>query len=96
MNYYLLTFVNTHTAMAMQTYLKGKLNFCIMPTLREISNSCGISIKIETEQSEKLSDILLSLECRTTFHSALFTLYYINYTTKPLTPVKLSPEMLLA
>lgn len=47
MEYYLITFVNTTTAMTAQKSLKGKLDFHIMPTLREISGSCGISMKIQ-------------------------------------------------
>lgn len=48
MEYYLITFSSTHTAMAMQKHLEGKLRFHVMPTLREISASCGISLKIES------------------------------------------------
>lgn len=47
MDYYLITFENTHSAMAAQKYLKDKIDFYTIPTLREISASCGISLKIE-------------------------------------------------
>lgn len=46
MDYYLLTFSSTHAAMAAQKYLDGKLSFIVCPTLREISASCGISLRI--------------------------------------------------
>lgn len=47
MKYYLITFANTHTAISTQKFLEGKIPFVVMPTLREISSSCGISLKIE-------------------------------------------------
>lgn len=48
MKYYLITFANTHTAISAQKYLAGKIPFVVMPTLREVSDSCGISLKVET------------------------------------------------
>lgn len=48
MEYYLITFSSTHAAIAAQKYLEGKLVFHVMPTLREISGSCGISLKIDS------------------------------------------------
>lgn len=58
MEYYLITFANTNTAMAAQKGLKGKLDFHIMPTLREISGSCGISIKIQPSAFEKARTLI--------------------------------------
>lgn len=49
MKYYLITFPSPHSAMAGQSYLRDKIKFMIMPTLREISSSCGISIRILQE-----------------------------------------------
>lgn len=49
MEYYLITFENTHSAMATQKFLKDKLIFHTIPTLREISASCGISLKISSD-----------------------------------------------
>lgn len=54
MEYYLITFSNTHTAIAAQKYLEGNLTYQIMPTLREISNSCGISLKITSATGEEI------------------------------------------
>lgn len=54
MEYYLITFSSTHAAIAAQNYLKGKMSFSIMPTLREISNSCGISIRINNASLEEI------------------------------------------
>ena len=54
MEYYLITFSSTHAAIAAQNHLKGKLSFAVMPTLREISNSCGISIRINNASLEEI------------------------------------------
>ncbi len=54
MDYYLITFSNTHAAIAAQKHLEGKLAFSTMPTLREISNSCGISLKIVSDSSQPI------------------------------------------
>lgn len=61
MEYYLITFANTNTAMAAQKELKGKLDFHIMPTLREISGSCGISIKIQPSAFEEAKALIREL-----------------------------------
>ena len=58
MGYYLITFSNTHAAMAAQKFLKGKLSFYVMPTLREISNSCGISLKINSSAYEEIMEAM--------------------------------------
>ena len=47
--YYLFTFDSTHYAIKAQKLLSG-LNAVTMPTLREISASCGISLKVLPEQ----------------------------------------------
>ena len=43
---YLLAFANTHAAMTAEGILKGLFEIRIIPTLREISAGCGISISI--------------------------------------------------
>lgn len=52
-SYYLITFSTTHYAISAQNCLRGKVSFTIMPTLREITESCGISMRFQTEQSFK-------------------------------------------
>ena len=49
MKYNLFTFANTHSAIEAQKILDKSVPFIIMPTLREISKSCGISIKVSEE-----------------------------------------------
>lgn len=74
MEYYLITFANTNTAMAAQQNLKGKLDFHIMPTLREISGSCGISIKIQPSALEEAKTLLAELF----LSSSLYQFYHIT------------------
>lgn len=58
MEYYLITFSNTHSAIAAQSFLKDKLPFIVMPILREMSSSCGISIKIESTAYSAIKSFL--------------------------------------
>lgn len=74
MDYYLITFSNTHTAIAAQKFLTGKIPFLVMPTLREISSSCGISIKITEARLEEIKELLHSFEPS----ASMYTLYFIG------------------
>ncbi|MGI6728472.1 MAG: DUF3343 domain-containing protein [Anaerovoracaceae bacterium] len=49
MEYYVISFSNTHGAIATEKYLKEEFKIVIMPTPREISRGCGIGIKFATE-----------------------------------------------
>ena len=42
----MLTFQNTHDAMGAEKLLAGHLPVCTMPTLRQVSASCGISLPL--------------------------------------------------
>lgn len=52
--YYLLTFENTHDAITAKQILKNGIKFRTVPILREISTSCGISIRVELSEYDKL------------------------------------------
>lgn len=80
MSYHLITFPNTHSAMAAKAWLKDKTDCRIMPTLREISDSCGISIKIEHMEFEKLEKIM---EASPLDASTMFSIYYVDDSVKP-------------
>lgn len=62
MQYFLFVFPNTHSAIAAQKHLEGKTPFVVMPTLREISNSCGISLRIKEEHFEDVKSSLSTAE----------------------------------
>ena len=57
-NYYLYTFESTHGAIAAQKLLKGTMQAVIMPVLREINASCGISVRIPVEGYEESLQIM--------------------------------------
>ncbi|MSS62891.1 DUF3343 domain-containing protein [Velocimicrobium porci] len=84
MSYFLITFANTHTAISTQKFLTGKINFCIMPTLRELSQSCGISIRInlteldETQTLQEMAYPIIKLMDSQSVSSNLYQLYYIQ------------------
>ena len=63
--YYLLAFNSTHAAVSAEKLLSAQLEVTVMPTLRKITASCGISLRIEDKDFEKLKAILSAntLEC---------------------------------
>ncbi|WKY46862.1 DUF3343 domain-containing protein [Eubacteriaceae bacterium ES3] len=50
--YSLLTFDGTHRFMMAESILKDEFEIIVIPTLREISAGCGISIKIDESLAE--------------------------------------------
>ena len=63
--YYLLAFNSTHAAVSAEKLLSAQLEVTVMPTLRKITASCGISLRIEDKDFEKLKAILSAntLDC---------------------------------
>ena len=56
--YYLLTFDNTHKAIQVKKVLSRYMSIRTVPILREISASCGISIRIEEKDYDTLLKII--------------------------------------
>lgn len=48
-DYYLFAFASTHAAISCQRLMEG-LGAIMMPTLREITASCGISLRVAPER----------------------------------------------
>lgn len=68
-NYYLLTFHSTHAAMAAERALTPHLPVTVMPTLRQITAACGISLRVEppfysTLQKALEREIIPPRDCR--------------------------------
>ena len=63
--YYLLAFNSTHAAVSAEKLLSAQLEVTIMPTLRKITASCDISLRIEDKDFEKLKAIISAntLDC---------------------------------
>ena len=57
-SYYTLAFDSTHMAVAAEKYLSARIAVSVMPTPRKITASCGISLRIELENGERLQELL--------------------------------------
>lgn len=51
-NYYLITFKSTHLAIRTERALKTKYAVTMIPTPRDLSTSCGLSLMIEPDTLE--------------------------------------------
>lgn len=56
--YYLITFASTHLAIRTERILKAHMDVTMIPTPRELSASCGLSIMMETEEPETFCSAL--------------------------------------
>lgn len=56
--YQLLAFESTHAAMAAERALRPRLPVTVMPTLRQITAACGISLRVEDRDGPALSRAL--------------------------------------
>ena len=57
-NYYTMAFDSTHFAVAAEKYFSPHIAVEVMPTLRKITASCGISLRIEEKDIEKLKMLI--------------------------------------
>jgi hypothetical protein len=58
--FYLFTFVSTSNALKAESILKEQsFDFIVIPTLREISSSCGLSIKVRPDDVEKTRQLFI-------------------------------------
>ncbi len=58
-SFYMISFSSTHCALQAEQYLKTKVSVCTMPTLRSVSKSCGISLRVEESERGALKEALL-------------------------------------
>lgn len=58
MEYYLFAFESTHGAITSKKNLEKEIDLVMMPTLREISSSCGISLRIEPKDLERAKKLM--------------------------------------
>lgn len=57
-DYYIAVFDSTHYALHFEKVIKGSgLKISIMPVPREITASCGISAKLETDEIDKVKEL---------------------------------------
>lgn len=59
MQYYIITFPNTHNAMDCEQKLRtNEINIAVIPTPTSITKSCGIAIRFKTDDSDRIFEIL--------------------------------------
>ncbi|WP_432405894.1 DUF3343 domain-containing protein [Wukongibacter sp. M2B1] len=58
--FYVIAFESTHYAIMAEKKLKGKFNIQTIPTPREVTASCGLSIMFGGEILEEIKDELTS------------------------------------
>lgn len=57
--FYVITFESTHLAISTEKFLLAEVPVEMVPTPREISASCGLSLKISMENIEKVKNRLV-------------------------------------
>lgn len=57
-DYYMISFDSTHQAISAERYLTARLGVCTMPTLRSVTASCGISLRVEANDFAALKQLL--------------------------------------
>ncbi|WP_458862383.1 DUF3343 domain-containing protein [Acidaminobacterium chupaoyuni] len=72
-NFYIISFENTHTAMLAQKLLKEHYKITVVPTLREISQSCGISVILPELSREEAVSAVQSMQ----LEKGLYQLYFV-------------------
>lgn len=56
--FYMLSFNSTHDAIQAEKALKQHLPVQVIPTLRQVSQSCGISLRVEAADYASLTPLL--------------------------------------
>ena len=83
--YYMLCFDSMHRALEAERHLQPLVPVCAMPTLRAVTHSCGISLRVEEADAPALRKALLggSLGLEGQYH-----LYHVEGEQ----PAQISPE----
>lgn len=70
---YIISFNSTHQAIKCdKIFGKSAIKYAVLPTPREISQSCGMSIKFEIENIDKVKDIMKQNEIE---YKAIFKIF---------------------
>lgn len=56
--FYLLCFPTAHLAMRAQVELEDQIRYLVVPTPEKISVSCGISLKIASDEKDRLCEMI--------------------------------------
>lgn len=83
-NYVLLVFPSTHHALEAESLLQGKVEFVTIPTPRDISASCGLSLKISLQARPAAQELLKANQAMD------YNIYLIDQEQQPKVITKLS------
>ncbi len=86
-NFFMISFSSTHHALHAEQQLKPKVPVCTMPTLRAVTKSCGISLRVEESERAALKAALLD-------HFAVPREYYHVFYVMDGLPVEVQPQEL--
>ena len=70
--FYVISFENTHSAMEAQKILRPRYSITVIPTLREVSQSCGISVMLPPMDQQEAITAANSLG----MEKGMFQLYF--------------------
>lgn len=73
-HYLMLSFENTHTAMRAERLLQQHFAVATMPTLRSVTQSCGISLRLAAECYEPVRRMM----AENGFDPALYAIYLVD------------------
>lgn len=79
-NYIMISFENTHAAMQAEKLLSQSLNVATMPTLRSVTQSCGISLRLAAENYEQARIKMAA----SGIAPALYAIYLVDIHKNPL------------
>ena len=79
-NYIMISFENTHSAMQAEKLLSQTLNVATMPTLRSVTQSCGISLRLAAEDYGQARIKMAA----SGIAPALYAIYLVDINKKPL------------
>lgn len=79
MEYVVIAFESTHSAMTCKKYLSAIFPLTVMPTPRSISSACGISLRLKKEHLQALKDTMTNIGLDT----SEYNIYVIDEQGKP-------------
>ncbi|HCP15764.1 MAG TPA: hypothetical protein DIT32_08470 [Peptococcaceae bacterium] len=88
MDFGVITFVSTHAAIRTQNYLERHLKVSMMPTLREISQGCGISLRFALDMAENVQQRMVKFD----LDPQLYSIYRIHVENGKYITERLGPE----
>lgn len=74
MDFGVITFASTHTAIRTQKHLERHMKVTMMPTLREISQGCGISLRFALTELANVQRRMADFD----LDPKMFTIYRIR------------------